>query len=662
MSNTQSQKQYDESSIRVLKGLEPVRARPGMYTNTEDPGHIIQEVIDNAADEALGGFATEINVIFQEDGSIQVSDNGRGIPVGPHPTEKVPVVTLAFTRLHAGGKFDKTSGGAYAFSGGLHGVGVAVTTALSKMVRVNVKRLGKQYQVEYLNGGDKIGKVEEIGEVTDGTSGTTVTVVPDPKYFGSPKVPRANIERQLRAKAVMLKGVKVTCTYEGQTKTWQYENGLQEYFTEISGDREVAAPMFIGEKFYFAPEGAAEGEALFANGEGASFAFAWFPEGGPTCESFVNLIPTPGGGTHDSGLKAGIFEAIKTFVDHHAMLPRGIKLQQEDVCSRLSWVLYAKVLDPEFAGQTKDRLNTRNAHKLVSSMVKDPFEIWINTHVDHAKAIAELAIKSAMARSKQGQKVEKRKTSGVTMLPGKLADCEQTEDNEIFLVEGDSAGGSAKQGRNRDTQAILALRGKVLNTWEVEANRLFANKEVEDMSVAFGVEPHTTDAGPEVLDNARYSRIVIMTDADVDGAHIRTLLLTLFYKHFVRLLTEGRVFVAQCPLYRIDVAAGGKGKPARRIYAIDDAEKAQIMEKLKREGVRDDRIETGRFKGLGEMNAEQLKETAMDPATRRVIPVKYSEADHERVEKMFNMLMHKDNAAHRRAWMSRKGSTVEADA
>lgn len=652
---------YDESSIRVLKGLEPVRERPGMYTRTDSPTHIIQEVIDNAADEALGGYATVIEVSFADDGAVTVSDNGRGIPVGLHPTEKVPVVTLAFTRLHAGGKFDKNNGGAYAFSGGLHGVGVAVTTALSKLVRVQVSRNGKLHQVEYADGGRKIGKVEELGDSPGGASGTTVSVWPDPKYFETPKVQKTEIERLLRAKAVLLPGVTVKLTIDGHTKEWMYTAGLPEYLAEMAGDREAAAPAFIGEKYHIANAEDGDGESLFANGEGAAFAFAWYPEGAMGGESFVNLIPTPSGGTHDSGLKAGIFEAVKTFIEHHALLPRGVKLQQEDVAARMGYVLSAKVLDPQFQGQIKEKLNNRTAHKLVATMVRNPFEIWLNANVEAGKAIAGVAIKQAMLRQKSGQNVEKRKSSGVTVLPGKLAECESTEDNELFLVEGDSAGGSAKMGRNRENQAILPLRGKVLNTWEVEPGRLFANKEVHDLSVAMGVEPHDFKADEGVLSNARYSRIVIMTDADVDGAHIRTLLLTLFYRHFPRLLTSGRVFVAQCPLYRIDVAPGGKSKPARRIYALDEAELSQITNKLKAEGVREERYSIGRFKGLGEMNPEQLKETAMDPATRRVIPVRFNEQTRQAVDSMFTLLMGKDHASSRRTWMTAKGSTVEAD-
>jgi topoisomerase IV subunit B len=668
---------YDESSFRVLKGLEPVRERPGMYTRTENPLHILQEVIDNAADEALAGFAKTIHVTFLDDGAIVIEDNGRGIPVGMHPEEKVSVVELAFTRLHAGGKFNKKDGGAYAFAGGLHGVGVAVTTALSHKVIVEIRREGKVHQIEFTDGGRQIGKVREIGTCNKSSTGTKVTVWPDAKYFQSPKIPMAELERLLRSKAVFLKKVSVSLTVEGETKTWDFPGGLSQYLGELIGASETVAPIYVGEKFIEAdviPESGANTTSTmgsFSPGEGASFAVAWVAEGAGVNESYVNLIPTGGGGTHESGLKAGIFESVKAFVEHHGLLPRGVKLQQEDVSARMSYVLAAKVLDPEFQGQTKDRLNSRPAHKLLMSVSRDPFESWLNTHVEHGKAIAELAIKQALSRQKNGQKVEKKKSSGLSVLPGKLSDCEATEDNEIFMVEGDSAGGSAKMARNRENQAILPLRGKVLNTWEVEPGRLFANQEVHDISVAIGVEPHGVSDGTakmdnkdnkDVLANLRYERVIIMTDADVDGSHIQTLLCTLFYRHFPKLVEMNHLFIALSPLYRIDVAAVGKGKPARRFYALDEKERDALLEKLRREGVPTSKIEIGRFKGLGEMNATQLKETSMDPATRRVLPVRYNPDDAKEVNAIFELLMGESGAASRREWMARKGSTVEADA
>ncbi|MCX8087420.1 MAG: type IIA DNA topoisomerase subunit B [Rhodocyclaceae bacterium] len=650
---------YDESSFRVLKGLEPVRERPGMYTRTDSPAHIIQEVIDNAADEALAGFAKHIHVLVARDGSVTVTDDGRGIPVGLHPEEKIPVVVLAFTRLHAGGKFDKKSGqGAYAFSGGLHGVGVAVTNALSQRVDVEVRREGKIYAVSFAEGGEKVSALEVIGECGKQT-GTRVRVLPDPKYFDSPKVPQAELERLLRSKAVLLPGVEVTLAVEQADgtlaeKTWRYPEGLAGYLKEIAASDPVA-PIWSAESY------AGADDESFAEGEGAAWALGWWQDGAPT-ESYVNLIPTVAGGTHESGLKAGVFEAVRSFIEHHALLPRGVKLQQEDVCGKLGFVLSARLLDPQFQGQVKEKLNSREAVKLVASRVRDPLEIWLNQHVEAGRAIAELAIRQALARQKNAQKVEKKKQSGVAVLPGKLSDCESTDiaENELFLVEGDSAGGSAKMARNRETQAILPLRGKVQNSWEIEPNRLFANAEIHDIAVALGIEPHGAEDEPD-LSNLRYGKVIIMSDADVDGAHIQTLLLTLFYRHFPALIRRGHVYVAQPPLYRIDVPASGKKRPAKRLYALDDGELEAIKERLAKEGIPPDKIEVGRFKGLGEMNPEQLRETAMDPATRRVLPVFERSEAHEETVKLFNLLMGKGEAAARRAWMEEKGNLIEAD-
>lgn len=664
MSQPATQAVYDESAFRVLKGLEPVRARPGMYTRTESPTHIMQEVIDNSADEALAGFASEIQVTLCADGSLTVQDNGRGIPVGLHPEEQVPVVTLAFTRLHAGGKFDKAAGGAYAFSGGLHGVGVAVTTALSTRVRVTVKRDGKVHEVEFLDGGRVLGDVSVVGQCAPADTGTRVQAWPDASYFESPKINVADLERLLRSKAVMLPGVQFTLHTESAdgemtSRTWAYPGGIGSYLAELAGDNEVTGKPYTAERYILAAE--ASSDLPFAEGEGASCALAWYADSVAPSESYVNLIPTVLGGTHESGLKSGVFEALKSFIEHHGLLPRGVKLHQDDATSRMGFVLSAKVLDPQFQGQTKERLNSRPAHRLVQLAVKDGFEIWLNANVEAGKAIAELAIKAALSRQKTAQKVEKRKTSGVTILPGKLSDCEATTDNELFLVEGDSAGGSAKMARNRDNQAILPLRGKVLNTWEVEALGLFSNNEIHDISVALGVEPHDMKAPATVLEGLRYARIVIMTDADVDGAHIQTLLLTLLYRHFPQLLLQGHVHIAQPPLYRIDVAAIGKGKPGRRMYALDEAERATMLKQLSREGVAENKIEIGRFKGLGEMNGEQLAETSMDPATRRVLPVYFDTAELSAIDTMFDKLMGKQFAADRRSWMAEKGASVEAD-
>lgn len=650
---------YDESSFRVLKGLEPVRERPGMYTRTDSPAHIIQEVIDNAADEALAGFAKNIHVLVARDGGITVTDDGRGIPVGLHPEERIPVVVLAFTRLHAGGKFDKKTGnGAYAFSGGLHGVGVAVTNALSQRVDVEVRRDGKIHTVSFSEGGEKVAPLQVVGECGRQT-GTRVRVVPDAKYFDSPKVPQAELERLLRSKAVLLPGVKVTLAIEQADgtlleKTWRYPEGLAGYLKEIAASEPVA-PIWSAENY------ASADDESFAAGEGAAWALGWWPDGAPT-ESYVNLIPTVAGGTHESGLKAGVFEAVKSFIEHHALLPRGVKLQQEDICGKMGFVLSARLLDPQFQGQVKEKLNSREAVKLVARMVRDPLEIWLNQHVEAGRAIAELAIKQALARQKNAQKIEKKKQSGVAVLPGKLSDCESTDirENELFLVEGDSAGGSAKMARNRETQAILPLRGKVQNAWEIEPNRLFANAEIHDIAVALGIEPHGAGDEPD-LSNLRYGKVIIMSDADVDGAHIQTLLLTLFYRHFPALIRHGHVYVAQPPLYRVDVPASGKKRPAKRLYALDDGELEAIKERLVKEGIPIDKIEVGRFKGLGEMNPEQLRETAMDPATRRVLPVFERGEAHDETLQLFNLLMGKGEAAGRRAWMESKGHLAEAD-
>jgi topoisomerase IV subunit B len=658
MSN--GKKTYDESSFRVLKGLEPVRERPGMYTRTDSPAHVIQEVIDNAADEALGGYARSIHVQLHLDGSVSVTDDGRGIPVGLHPDEQVPVVILAFTRLHAGGKFDKTSGGsAYAFSGGLHGVGVAVTTALSTRVTVEVRREGKIHQLEIRKGGEEISAIVEAGTCGRQT-GTRVRVWPDPKYFDSPRPPAAELERLLRSKAVLLQGVKVFLDVEqanGQvlSKTWSYPEGLPQYLRELSGAAEPVSPLYSAEKYVGSAD---EG---FAEGEGAAWVLGWFTDPVPS-ESYVNLIPTVAGGTHESGLRAGVFEAVKVFIEHHQLLPRGVKLQQDDVCARMAFVLSARILDPQFQGQVKEKLNSREAVKLVSGVVRDPFEIWLNNHVEAGRAIAELSIKQALARQKSAQKVEKRKQSGVAVLPGKLSDCESEDisENELFLVEGDSAGGSAKMARNKETQAILPLRGKVQNAWEIDRDRLLANAEIHDIAVALGVDAHGPKDTPD-LSGLRYGKVVILSDADVDGSHIQTLLLTLFFRHFPKLIEGGHVYVAQPPLYRVDVPAHGKSRPARRLYALDDRELSAIRDRVQKEGVKLEAIEIGRFKGLGEMNPEQLRETAMAPATRRVLPVRVRADAVEDTLRMFTLLMGKGEASSRREWMEAKGDTVEAD-
>lgn len=655
---------YSESSIRVLKGLEPVKQRPGMYTRTENPLHIIQEVIDNASDEALGGHCKNIIVTQNADGSITVEDDGRGIPVGLHPEEGVPTVEIVFTRLHAGGKFDKGSGGAYAFSGGLHGVGVSVTNALSKRLEITVWRKepnGTGLHHLVFEHGDVVEPLTSVVAPRDGKkSGTRVTAWPDAKYFDSPAISQTELQRLLRSKAVLLPGVTVTLTNAktGESQTWQYNDGLRGYLTEAlaqATDGETLIPLFEGAQFA-GPD--AEG---FAEGEGAAWVVAWTEQGAVVRESYVNLIPTPNGGTHESGLRDGLYGAVKNFVEMHSLLPKGVKLLPEDVFARVSFVLSAKVLDPQFQGQIKERLNSRDAVRLVSTYSKPALELWLNHHVDYGKKLAELVIKQAQSRLRSLQKVEKKKSSGVAVLPGKLTDCESTDvtRTELFLVEGDSAGGSAKMGRDKEFQAILPLRGKVLNSWETDRDRLFANNEIHDISVAIGVDPHNATDTPD-LSGLRYGKICILSDADVDGSHIQVLLLTLFFKHFPGLIANGNICIARPPLYRVDAPARGK-KPIQKLYALDAGELVAIEDKLRKDGLKEGAWSISRFKGLGEMNAEQLWETTMNPDTRRLLPVALGEYEHGESAARFNMLMGKGEAAARRAWIEEHGNEAEAD-
>ncbi|MFJ1211071.1 DNA topoisomerase IV subunit B [Burkholderia pyrrocinia] len=659
MSTKKPSAAYSEASIKVLKGLEPVKQRPGMYTRTENPLHIIQEVIDNASDEALGGYGKQITVTLHTDQSVSVEDDGRGIPFGMHPEEGVPVVEIVFTRLHAGGKFDKAAGGAYTFSGGLHGVGVSVTNALATRLDVTVWRDGKIAELGFAEG-DVVKPLTTQGAGRgEKKSGTRVQVWPNPKYFDSPNLPLGELQRLLRSKAVLLPGVEVVLVNEktGERQTWKYEDGLRGYLLDEMNGSELLIPLFEGERF----ADSRSGDDTFAEGEGASWVVAWSEEGSLVRESYVNLIPTPAGGTHESGLRDGLYQAVKSFVELHNLQPKGVKLLAEDVFARVSFVLSAKVLDPQFQGQIKERLNSRDAVKLVSSFSRPALELWLNQHVEHGKKLAELVIKQAQARTRAGQKVEKRKSSGVAVLPGKLTDCE-TEDiarNELFLVEGDSAGGSAKMGRDKEYQAILPLRGKVLNTWETERDRLFANNEVHDISVAIGVDPHSPDDTVD-LSNLRYGKICILSDADVDGSHIQVLLLTLFFKHFPQLIERGHVCVARPPLFRVDAPARGK-KAAQKLYALDDGELEAILDKLRKDGVRETQWSISRFKGLGEMSAEQLWDTTMNPDTRRLMPVKLGELDYEATVARMTMLMGKGEAAARRGWLEEKGNDVEAD-
>lgn len=648
--------EYSESSIRVLKGLEPVKQRPGMYTRTDNPLHVIQEVLDNAVDEALGGYGRKIKVIVHMDGSVTVEDDGRGIPFGMHPEENAPVIELVFTRLHAGGKFDKGKGGAYSFSGGLHGVGVSVTNALGKRLEATSYREGSVARIVFA-GGDVV-EALQVRKAVDGDrkAGTSVRVWPDPKYFETSILPMAELTHLLRSKAVLMPGVSVSLMVEKtrETQTWQFKGGLRDYLEQtLSG--ELVMPMFDGEGF------ADSQNDNFAEGEGASWCVAFTEDGSCVRESFVNLIPTSAGGTHESGLRDGLFTAVKGFIEMHSLLPKGVKLMPEDVFARANYVLSTKVLDPQFQGQIKERLNSRDAVRLVSSFVRPALELWLNQHVEYGKKLAELAIKAAQTRQRAGQKVEKRKSSGVAVLPGKLTDCESrdTAYNEVFLVEGDSAGGSAKMGRDKENQAVLPLRGKVLNTWEVDRDRLFANTEVHDIAVAIGVDPHGPNDSPD-LSGLRYGKVCILSDADVDGSHIQVLLLTLFFRHFPKLIETGHVFVARPPLFRVDAPARGK-KPASKSYALDEGELTAILDKLRKEGVRESAWSISRFKGLGEMNAEQLWDTTLNPDTRRLLPISLGSMSVVDTEALITKLMGKGEAAARRELMELHGDSVEVD-
>jgi topoisomerase-4 subunit B len=652
---------YVEASIRVLKGLEPVRQRPGMYTRTDTPMHCIQEVIDNAADEALAGVGKRLALTLHADGSVSVEDDGRGIPFGLHPEEKVPVVEIVFTQLHAGGKFDKGAGGAYSFSGGLHGVGVSVTNALARRLEVTVYRDGQVATIAFGQGEVIAPLAVRKAEARERKHGTTVRVWPEPKYFDSAELSRSDLTHLLRSKAVLLPGVVVTLTVEksggkeAETQTWLYKGGLRDYLLQTL-NADPIVPLFEGEQY--ATDAEAEN---VAEGEGAAWVVAFTEDGAPVRESYVNLIPTVAGGTHESGLKDGLFGAVKNFIDMHSLLPKGVKLMPDDVFSRASFVLSAKVLDPQFQGQIKERLNSRDALRLVSNFVKPPLELWLNQHVEHGKKLAELVIRQAQTRQRASQKVEKRKGSGVAVLPGKLTDCESRDLalNELFLVEGDSAGGSAKMGRDKETQAVLPLRGKVLNAWEVERDRLFANNEIHDIAVAVGVDPHGANDTPD-FSGLRYGKVCILSDADVDGSHIQVLLLTLFFRHFPQLIVRGHVYVAKPPLYRVDAPARGK-KPAAKLYALDDGELAAILDKLRKEGCRESAWAVSRFKGLGEMSAEQLWETTLNPETRRLLQVAHGLLGVGATTDALTRLMGKGEAAARRELMELHGDAIEVD-
>jgi len=653
---------YSAEDIEVLEGLDPVRVRPGMYTETSSPTHILQEAVDNAADEALGGHASWIRVTLHADGSASVADDGRGIPVEAHPTKGKPAIEVILTSLHSGGKFRKDGNHAYAFSGGLHGVGVAVTNALAERLAVTVKRDGGIHHIAFAHG-EVTEPLSETGTTKKKDTGTALRVWPDARYFESPRFQIAQLQRLLRSKAVLLPGLRVELVQESANgeigeEAWQYEQGMTEYLAELVADRELAGPIYTDGRFYSERDG-----ADYHPGEGADWAIAWVTDGAGVGESFVNLIPTAQGGTHVNGLRNGAAEALRAFADHHSLLPRGIKkLTPEDVWGSACFILSAKLLDPQFQGQVKERLTSREAVKLISAMFKDRFELWLAQNPEAGKAIVEQAVSAARERLNKNKKAEKKKASGLATLPGKLTDCEASDPaaTELFVVEGDSAGGSAKQARDRDYQAVLPLRGKVLNTWEVDAGELYANKEVHDLAVSIGVDPHGPNDDPD-LSQLRYGKVVILADADVDGAHIQTLLIGLFLRHFPKLVENGHLFVAYPPLYRLDIPGQGKNKPAKKVYVLDEAERDATFQKLADEGVATDKIRTNRFKGLGEMNPDQLWETCLSPDTRRVLPLFVAPEEVEETWEAANRCLSTKERAARRAWIESEGNQVEAD-
>jgi topoisomerase-4 subunit B len=624
---------YTAQDIEVLSGLEPVRRRPGMYTDTSRPNHLVHEVVDNSVDEALAGHCDRIAVTLCKDGSVEVADNGRGMPVDIHPKEKVSGVELILTRLHAGGKFtDKT----YKFSGGLHGVGVSVVNALSKHLETWVRRGGKEYNIAFKNG--KVhSKLEVVGEVGKSNTGTTVRFWPDPSYFDTAEISVPKLKHVLKAKAVLCPGLEMKLTVEksGESETWQYEGGLEQYLRESleSGEWLPDEPF----------TGAIEGEQ-----EGVDWAVVWRTDGGTRLEeSYVNLIPTVQGGTHVNGFRLGLTEAVREFCEFRNLLPRGLKLAPEDVWDDTSFVLSMKMKDPQFAGQTKERLSSREPAAFVSGIVKDQFGLWLNQHPEAGERVAMLAIGNAQERLKASQKVARKRVVSGPALPGKLADCtsQDPKRTELFLVEGDSAGGSAKQARDREFQAVMPLRGKILNTWEVESGEILSSQEVHDITVAIGIDPASDD-----LKGLRYDKICILADADSDGLHIATLLCALFLRHFRPVVLAGHVFVAMPPLYRIDY-----GKQVE--YALDDAERNGILERIRAENPRARPVVT-RFKGLGEMNPLQLRETTMAPETRRLVQLTVEAQD--QADQVMDMMLAKKRASDRREWLETKGNLVAA--
>ena len=627
---------YSADAIEVLKGLDPVKKRPGMYTDTSRPNHLAQEVIDNSVDEALAGFASEIRVTLRKDGSISVSDNGRGMPVDIHKKEKIPGIELILERLHSGAKFSSDS---YKYSGGLHGVGVSVVNALSKSFEVFIKRDGKLHHISYRDG-KKYSNLSIKDNVGKRNTGTLINFLPDPSYFDSSKFSVVRLKHLLRAKAVLCSGLTVvfedeTASNKNESKyDWHYEDGLKSYLSSELSDKELV----LANPFY----GSAEGEV-----EEAEWAVQWQTHNDEALsESYVNLIPTSQGGTHVNGLRTGLVDALREFCEFRNLLARGIKIAPEDVWKNCNFVLSIKMIDPQFAGQTKERLNSRQAFAFVSGAVKDYFSLWLNQNTEEAEAIAALAIENAQDRIKAGKKVVRKKAVTGPALPGKLADCACVDPSrgELFLVEGESAGGSAKQARDRETQAIMPLKGKILNTWEVETGSILASSEVNDISIALGIDP-----GSEDLSDLRYGKICILADADSDGLHIASLLIALFVKHFPILVKSGHVYVAMPPLYRID-----HGKEV--YYALDDLERDHFVQKLQKEN-KNTKVVVQRFKGLGEMNPSQLRETAMAPGTRRLIQLELEKT--KTTDELLDMLLSKKRSNDRREWLEKKGNLAE---
>ena len=625
-------KEYSASDIEVLSGLEPVRRRPGMYTDTTRPNHLAHEVVDNSVDEAIAGFCKRIDVKLYRDGSLEVADDGRGMPVDKHPKEKIPGVELILTRLHAGGKFSNKN---YRFAGGLHGVGVSVVNALSKNLEVWIRRDGKEYNLSF-SGGKKKGKLEVVGKVGKQNTGTTIRFWADSKYFDSDKFSVARLKHVLRAKAVLCPGLRIRFTVEKPKEKleWQYDGGLEQYLMEALGD--VAT----------LPEEPYSG-SMRGNRDEVDWAVLWLSDDTQAvAESYVNLVPTPQGGTHVNGFRAGLTEALREYCEFRSLLPRGVRLAPEDVWDCVSFVLSVKMEEPQFSGQTKERLSSRECAAFVSGVVKDSFVLWLNQHPDSGDQIAQKAIEAAQRRLKASKKVVRKKVVAGPALPGKLADCtsDEPERCELFLVEGDSAGGSAKQARNRDIQAILPLRGKILNTWEVDQGELLASQEIHNISIALGVDP-----GVEDLSELRYYKVCILADADSDGQHIATLICAMFARHFPKLVRDGHVYVAMPPLYRIDV-----GKEV--FYALDDSERQGVLDRITAEKLKG-KVNVTRFKGLGEMNPAQLRESTMAPETRRLVQLTISARD--KTEQTLDMLLAKKRAKDRRTWLETKGNLAE---